>query len=324
MKVYLVLRKPSLEFNSIEKVFTTLYPYIEYELIVLPNSSNGWIKRIKNILFLLKYRNELIHISGHDHYLLTFSIFKKCILTIHDIEGMHRLSGWKNLVFRLFWIKFPIKNAMAVTTISNFVKNEILNLKLKNTHIKVIHNPLTLKMEFSPKPLSKNSKVRILQIGTKPNKNVERLIEALNGLNVVLVIVGKLSENQLKLLALNKLDYISLSNLSNKELIREYEKSDIITLVSTYEGFGLPIIEAQSIGRPVLTSRIASMPEVAGKGAMLIDPYSVVEIREGILKIIKDDNYREKIISLGKKNIEQYEIEIIAKEYARLYDLCER
>ena len=97
MKIHLILRKPSLEFNSIERVFSTINQYIEYERIVLPHSSKGWVNKLLNFLKLLKNRKKFVHHSGHDHYLFAFPLFSKSILTIHDIGGVHRLSGWKKM-----------------------------------------------------------------------------------------------------------------------------------------------------------------------------------------------------------------------------------
>ena len=158
-----------------------------------------------------------------------------------------------------------------------------------------------------------NQKTRILQIGTKPNKNLDRLIQALIGIDALLVIVGKISNSQKEQLALNKIEYIALHALSEEELIMEYEKCDILTLVSTYEGFGLPIIEAQAIGRPVLSSNLASMPEVAGKGALLVNPFSVDEIRKGITILINDGELRSELIKNGLTNVNRFNVQKIAK-----------
>ena len=73
----------------------------------------------------------------------------------------------------------------------------------------------------------------------------------------------------------------------------------MLTFVSTYEGFGLPILESQATGRPVVTSNVSSMPEVAGDAACLVNPYDADSIREGILRVINDDAYRKDL--MGEK-----------------------
>ncbi len=82
-------------------------------------------------------------------------------------------------------------------------------------------------------------------------------------------------------------------------MLEAYHRADIVSLVSTYEGFGMPIIEGQAIGRAVIAGNVASMPEIAGDGACLVDPYDVPAIRTGILRIINDPEYRESLIARG-------------------------
>jgi len=102
-------------------------------------------------------------------------------------------------------------------------------------------------------------------------------------------------------------------------MVQQYVDADILTFVSTYEGFGMPIVEANVVGRPVLTSNISSMPEVAGDAACLVDPFDVNSIREGLLKIIQDDNYRNNLIEKGKVNAQRFNPSFIAKMYLDIY-----
>jgi len=109
-------------------------------------------------------------------------------------------------------------------------------------------------------------------------------------------------------------------NLTYEEIIKCYEDCDILCFASTYEGFGMPIIEAQAVGRPVITSTVASMPEVAGEGAYLVDPYSVTSIKKGIEKVIYDTAYRNELIRTGKENIKRFEVGKIASQYLKIYE----
>ena len=81
----------------------------------------------------------------------------------------------------------------------------------------------------------------------------------------------------------------------------------------------MPIVEAQIIGRPIITSNLLSMPEVAGDGALIVDPYDTDAIKTGILKIINDDDYREGIIEKGRINSKRFSVKKITEEYAKLY-----
>ncbi|PZR04182.1 MAG: glycosyltransferase family 1 protein, partial [Flavobacterium psychrophilum] len=109
------------------------------------------------------------------------------------------------------------------------------------------------------------------------------------------------------------------ANLTDEEILDKYKSADIVSFVSTYEGFGMPIVEANAIGRVVITSRILSMPEVAGNAAHLVDPYDVQSIRDGIIKVITDAQYRNALIANGYLNRQRFSAETIALQYAAIY-----
>jgi glycosyltransferase involved in cell wall biosynthesis len=94
----------------------------------------------------------------------------------------------------------------------------------------------------------------------------------------------------------------------------------MVTFASIGEGFGLPIIEANAVGRPVVTSNISSMPEVAGDAGCLVDPLSVESIRQGIEKVIRNREYRETLVQNGLENIKRFSPERIAAMYLEVYE----
>ena len=81
----------------------------------------------------------------------------------------------------------------------------------------------------------------------------------------------------------------------------------------------MPIIEAQAVGRPVLTSNVCSMPEAAGGAACLVDPFDVADIRRGILRLLNEPDYVDELVERGFKNAARYSPERIAKQYAAVY-----
>ena len=93
----------------------------------------------------------------------------------------------------------------------------------------------------------------------------------------------------------------------------------MVSFVSIGEGFGVPIIEAQAVGRPLITANIPPMSVAAGDGAYLADPLDIESIRTGILKIINEDAYRIQIVELGLKNAEHYAPDVVAKQYLNQY-----
>ena len=102
-------------------------------------------------------------------------------------------------------------------------------------------------------------------------------------------------------------------------MLAQYQSCDLVSFISTFEGFGMPIIEANSVERVVLTSNISSMPEVAGEAALLVDPFDIAAIRNGIQRIINDGQLREQLIQAGRKNKLRFQSGTIAQQYYNLY-----
>jgi glycosyltransferase involved in cell wall biosynthesis len=281
--------------------------------------SKGFFKRLYICLEAMFRQGDVNHITGDISFIGIFLKKRKTIQTILDCGHVHASTGMKHFVLKLFWLTLPVKRCRFVTAISSATKSEIL----KYVHCdpdKIVVIPVAISESFRrmDKPFDKKNP-RILQIGTAPNKNIERLIEALKGLECTLVIIGKHNPVYEARMKEAGITYQYLSGLSNPEVKNQYEQADIVVLPSTYEGFGMPILEAQAVGRPVLTAHLSSMPEVAGDAACLVDPYQVQEIRNGILKIISDDAYRNELIEKGFENIKRYNPEKIATEYFELY-----
>jgi glycosyltransferase involved in cell wall biosynthesis len=163
-----------------------------------------------------------------------------------------------------------------------------------------------------------------LQVGTPSNKNLPRVIEACDWLPVTLVIIGKLRPEQSEALAKFNVQYENRFDLDRAALVDEYRRADAVILASTYEGFGLPITEAQAVGRPVITSNVCSMPEAAGGAAILVDPLKVSEIRAAIQKLIDDPAYCNELVERGYANVTRYAPERIAADFANVYRLVDQ
>ena len=133
-------------------------------------------------------------------------------------------------------------------------------------------------------------------------------------------IIGRLKEETISLLNGYNIDYSNVYNLKEQEIIKEYQKADIVNFPSLYEGFGMPIIEGQTTGRVVVTSDMSPMKDVAGNGAILVNPFSIESIRNAYLQIINDKNLRNRIIVKGKVNAQKYAVEEIAEQYVKIYE----
>ena len=115
-----------------------------------------------------------------------------------------------------------------------------------------------------------------------------------------------------------------MDDLNENQLIQEYQEADIINFPSLFEGFGMPIIEGQTVGRVVVTSNLSPMKEVAGNGAFLVNPLSVDEIRKAYSKIIASEDLRDLLIRRGVENSSYYAASKIAREYMQIYQFLQQ
>lgn len=325
MKVVFFQRKPRpLKNFSVEMLFDQVRSYlpsdIEYKIHIAKHYSNGFFNRLFISIDAMFNQSDVNHVTGDIGFITIFLSGKKTILTMLDVGSLNDANPIMKKILQWFWVQWPVYKASYVTTISEASKKELLkyiNVKHKKK-IRIIYVPVSDQLTYVAKTFNEDCPV-ILQIGTKQNKNIPRLIEAIKGINCKLEIVGVLNQSQIDILELNNINYRNSVNLSNDELRKKYEEADLVAFVSTYEGFGMPIVEAQIVGRSVITSNLLSMPEVAGEGALLVDPYNIDEIRNGILKIINNEDFRNLLVEKGLKNATRFLVEAISNEYAELY-----
>jgi glycosyltransferase involved in cell wall biosynthesis len=325
MKIVFFFRKTTASFFSIEMLFNTIISQIrkyETEKVFLPSkSASNPAALLKNCLYAFRRQGNVNHITGEVYYIALALGCKKTILTIHDIDSLQSSNSLKNQLLHLVWLKLPILRVKYVTVISNYSKRKLLDATgIAAEKVYVIPNCVQLSdQDFKPQRHIDRQNPVLLQIGTKPNKNLENVIEAIKNITCKLLIIGKLSEAQVQLLNAAQIVYENFFSLDYSEVLQLYYRADIITFVSFYEGFGMPIIEANALGRPVITSITTSMPEVAGDGAILVDPYNPLQIREAIIKLVEDDSYRNDLIAKGLANVRRFKPEVIASMYEDLY-----
>lgn len=325
MKVVFFHRRPRPNINfSVENLFEQIRRHlpkeVEWQVKVLRYYSEGFFKRLFITFEAAFSQKGINHITGDVTFVSLLLRKKRTVLTMLDLGLMNHPNKFARFTLKWLWVILPVKRSEIVTTISQATKDELLKyVGISNEpKIKVVYVPIS--PAFVPHPKRFNKQLpTILQIGTKPNKNVIRLVQALNGISCKLEIIGLVNEALKKELINNRIEYTVSANLTNDEIIDKYRASDIVAFVSTYEGFGMPIVEANAIGRAVVTSNLLSMPEVAGDAAHLVDPFDVISIREGILKVIDDDKYRESLISNGYKNRKRFDVKEIAEQYSQIY-----
>lgn len=317
------MRRPRTNVFSIERLYedvrANLPTNCRVETWICTEPSHGIMPRLRDMWRARSHQREVNHVTGDVHYLTFLLSRRRTVLTINDLVLLEQFTGIKRWLIWFFWYWLPVHRSNVIITISNATRDALLqSVRCKSSKIRVITCPVSVEFQFTPK-LFNSERPIILQVGTTPNKNVERVADALADISAKLVVVGPLSEAQKSALRRNNIDYENHVGLTRAELLGQYVRADLVTFASTYEGFGLPIIEAQAVGRPVITSGFAPMTEVGGDAACFVDPFDPLSIRTGIQKVIDDEGYRNELVERGKANVSRFSSESSAAEYAKIY-----
>lgn len=286
---------------------------------------------------------DLLFVPSH---ILPLCLPKKTVVTVHDIAfkmpGFEKAYDFKNK-FLLNWsTRRAVKKAYKIIVPSEATKNDLINIyKCKAEKIFVIphggpditgeNNPLLKKWksEDVQKILErvglKEGDLTILYVGRiEFKKNLVKLVEGFSRFlkeypGWKLVLAGKNGMGAEEVTA--KIDELGLSKsvvmtgyISEEEKRYLLNKCRVFAFPSKYEGFGLPILEAFAYRRPVLTSKVSSMPEVAGKAAFLVDPDNVAEISVGLKRLVADGVLISKLIGEGDRQLEKFDWEKAARE----------
>jgi glycosyltransferase involved in cell wall biosynthesis len=323
LKVCYLYRKKHPVFFSIEKVFSqiaaVLKDQVQIDEVQMPHAKLSLYNIWQNLKAARRQQADIYHITGDIHYLALALPTRKTILTIHDCVFMYQTRGAKRWVLKKLFLTWPVRRSRLITTISERTKQDIIQFTgCSPDKVVVIPNPLDNAFTYVERTFN-TACPTILFIGSTPNKNLARCIEALKGIACLLDIIGVIPDEEQRQLEKNQIQYRSVSGISSEELATKYKEADLLLFPSTFEGFGLPVIEAQQTGRAVITSNISPMSNVAGEGACLVDPYNVDSIRAGVERVIADDDYRKGIIEKGLTNVVQFDPQKIAGQYLSQY-----
>lgn len=323
VKVTHFMRRPRDGYFSLERLYEDVRAAMpgdcSVRVHVCRNFSNGVWPRLQNMWLARGDRGEVNHVTGDVHFLAIALPRAGTVLTIADLVLLKRMRGPRLWLVWLIWYSWPIARASAIITISQETRRDLLNwVKCDPAKVHVIYCPVSSEFQYRPREFNETCP-RVLLIGTSWNKNVETIARAVVGIPCLLTIIGQLSCAQFDLLRELGIQYENYTNLSRQEIVEEYDKADLLLFASTFEGFGLPIVEAQATGRPVITSDLQPMKEVAGGAACLVDPFDCASIREGVKRVIGDSSYRTHLVECGLLNSKRFGRDEIASQYADIY-----
>jgi len=283
-----------------------------------------WFERV--IPKLLKKHNVDLFLSPDGYSCLSSNV--KTLVVMHDINFVHRPKDLPFTIrhyYNFFFKKFAQK-AIRLATVSEYSKNDIAkSFSVDNNKIDVVYNGANSVYT----PLAENEKKIIREnysdgneyfifIGAlHPRKNIARLLKAFDAFklskdsNVKLIIVGekmfKSADIKKQYTVMKfKQDVIFTGRLSAEELSKVLASALALTFVPLFEGFGIPVVEAFYCDTPVLTSNVTSLPEVAGDAAIMVDPFSVNEIKNGMIKLAFDVDLRIQLIEKAQIQREKF------------------
>ena len=282
-----------------------------------------------SFLFFDKYKLDLIHEPSLINFI--FPIKLKTVITVHDI---YFLISEKNIIKKII-LNFIYKTVLSrtdkiIADSESTKKNLVEYLNINKSKISTIYLGVDSEYKVIKNRKAKMEKLRkkynidfpiILFVGTlEPRKNLPRLIEAFYKLKTEsnfkhkLVIVGKKGWNYKNIFeTINRLgkkeNIIFTGHVQDEDLIFLYNTASLFVFPSLYEGFGLPVLEA-----------MASLPEVTGNAAIMVNPYDVNALTKAISKVLVDENLKKSMIEKGLKQAKKFSWVKTAKKTLKVYN----
>jgi len=340
-------------YNARQNVASNLpqfnYPNVKFAGFNYPN------KLFNLSLRALKYPKIDKLLGDVDVFFMPNLNFASCskksrkIMTVHDLSfeiSPHFFSKKRSLWHKIINPRRLISDCDKIIAVSQNTKNDLINLyAVPEAKIKVIYSGVDsqfyrkldktspdfkqIKQKFQ---LPKNF---IFFLGTlEPRKNVESIIEAFDILknnhpdleNLNLIITGEKGWHYQDIFCLiNKSPWQKqikcLGYVSAEEKVCLYNSAELFVFPSYYEGFGLPVLEAQACGLPVIAGLNSSFPEILGDSALLTAPDNLTELSQAIYRILSETEFKQNMINKGFKNVQSFSWEKTAQKTLEIFTL---
>ncbi len=245
---------------------------------------------------------------------------QKRLVTIHDVYHLAHFQTFSlaKKVYAKVMYNAALRYSDVVMTDSQFSAEEIVKYCFTPKNMTCI--PSAPVLTTQGKKVKNLPERYLLYVGNlKSHKNVKRLIVAHGQLKDAppLVVVGRdFGEVDLP----DTVCY--LGYVADEELPSLYAGASLFVFPSTYEGFGIPPLEAMGYGCPALVGRVASLPEVCGDAAYYVDPFSVDSIKKGIAHLLDHPEMREELVKKGRERVKLYRPERAAEMFTEAVHAC--
>lgn len=327
-------------------IHETGYPFSYFGL------SRFQFEQIQLPRLIHQYKPDILHLTnsfGVPFFLNKEKNKLKIILTVHDLIPLTSYWELMSKIDRFLYklsISVSISKADSIIAISNFTANDIKRYCPNIKNVSVISDGIrSLNIPDNFDSLWQNIKNKyhidkeyILYLGGfAPRKNVLRLLEAYHSLRKTneidsqLILSGRFSNNSdIQKIIIKIENYIKYNNLQKDVLLIDYlsdnEKTILLSKAmffvypSLYEGFGLPVLEALSLGTPVLTSQNSAMEEIAQDYALYFDPKNINDLMEKFIYILNNYDIYKRLAQSAKINlIPQFSWKRIGELYNKIY-----
>lgn len=288
--------------------------------------------------YIKKHRIDVLHSPGY-----VSPVWAKCakVVTIHDMQYFYYPEYFPKakLLYWRYLIPLSARNSDLVVTVSNNSKIDIINLlnipaekviityEASKFFIDGLNNTWSDNNTFCKHNIKRDYILSVASL--LPHKNLDKLIEGFgllaNKVEHQLVLVGlkgcalNTIRDAIKKKGIKQDRVLLLGYVSDNELVTLYKKASLFVLPSLFEGFGIPLLEAMSLGCPVAASNRTSIPEVVGDAGVLFNPKDSKEIAQKIYSILYDSKLRDDLIKKGYERAKMFSWEKMAKQTLTAY-----
>jgi glycosyltransferase involved in cell wall biosynthesis len=284
---------------------------------------------------LRRLKSDLYHAPSFVAPLLTPC---RLIMTIHDLNHIVLPQFYTpfHQIYYQFFVRRCIRRSEFILTVSQFSKSEIVRtLKLPAEKLFVTYNGVSeaYKPETNPEILEYVRDIYELPekfifclSNNKPHKNVQQLVRAYcySDLKIPLVLASPVDHNVIQIAEnYGKKHLVYFTKfIAEEHLPSVYSMTHLFVYPSTYEGFGLPPLEALSCGAPVVVARSSSLPEVVGENAIFTNPYDYKDMANALTNGVNDEVMRARLREFGVGHARRFSWDSMTSQTLEIYERC--